>query len=225
MKIERMNIRFDIENDSQIAACSGTNCTPIDCCPDAGEYDYHIAPAGTNTEIPDIQCPELPPPLFVSTRYFTAYCPGDPSRSAIGMGQGVSDISQSDADAKALAAAQEAAESQLQCFDCAPQTIVEFTIDGGTQDLSAYFAVGEFEDSKHLPWRLQDIIVNQNIAVGTVDGNGTLEWVSNNAGYAHGSFDPITNVYTDNDSGPTTIQLQIGCNKDGIITWPDTPIY
>lgn len=225
MKIERMNIRFDIENDSQVAACSGTNCSPIDCCPDAGEYDYHIAPSGTNTEIPDIQCPDLPPPLFVSTRYFTAYCLGDPTRSAIGMGQGVSDISQSDADEKALQAAQDAAEAQLQCFDCATQVVFEFTIDGGAEDLSAYFAAGLFDDSVNRPWRLQDIIVNQNIATGIVDGTGTLEWVANNGDYAHGSFDPITNVYTDLGGGSTTVSLQIGCNTDGNITWPDTPPY
>lgn len=225
MKIERMNIRFDIENDSEIAACDGQNCAPIDCCPDAGEYDYHIAPSGTNTEIPNIECPDLPPPLFVSTRYYTAYCPGDPSRSAIGMGQGVSDISQGDADEKALQAAQEAAEAQLQCFSCTPQTVTQFTIDGGTEDLSAYFAVGEFNGSEHLPWRLQDVIVNHTIAVGIVDGAGTLEWVSNNGDYVHGSFDPITNVYTDNGGGSTTIQLQIGCNLNGDQTWPEIPPY
>ena len=225
IKVERLNIRFDIENDSQIAACSGTDCAPIDCCPDAGEYEYHIAPSGTNAEIPNIQCPDLPPPLFVSTRYFTAYCPGDPSRSAIGTGQGVSNISQSDADAIALENAQTAAESQLQCYDCTPQMIFEFTIDGGTQDLSAYFTVGEFADSVSLPWRLVDVIIGQQIATGIVDGDGTLEWVANNAGYTHGSFDPVTNVYTDLGGGATSIEIQIGCNNDGVITWPDTPIY
>lgn len=225
MKIERMNIRFDVENDSQVAACSGVNCDPIDCCPDAGEYDYHIAPAGRNTEIPDIQCPENPPPLFVSTRYYTAYCPNDRTRSVIGTGQGVSDISQADADSKALEAAQIAAEEQLQCYACTPQTLVQFTIDGGTEDLSAYFAAGLFEDSANQPWRIQDIIVNQTIATGIVDPTGTLEWVSNNAGYTHGSFDPVTNVYTDAGGGSTTIQLQIGCNNNGVQTWPDTPVY
>jgi hypothetical protein len=225
LKIERMNIRFDIENDSQIAGCMGVSCAPIDCCPDAGEYDYHIAPAGENTEIPAISCPELPPPLFTSTRFFTAFCPGDNSRSAIGQGQGVSDISQSDADNKALVAAQEAAEAQLQCFDCAPQNVYEFTINGGAEDLSAYFAAGQFESSANRPWRLQDVIVEQNIATGVVDADGTLEWTTNNAGYAHGSFDPMTNVYTDLGGGATTIKLQVGCNTNGVFTWPDSPAY
>jgi hypothetical protein len=225
LKIERMNIRFDVENDSQIAGCSGASCAPIDCCPDAGEYDYHIAPAGENTEIPAISCPELPPPLFTSTRFFTAFCPGDNSRSAIGQGQGVSDISQSDADNKALIAAQEAAETQLQCFDCAPQNVYEFTINGGTEDLSEYFVAGQFESSANRPWRLQDVIVEQNIATGVVDPDGTLEWTTNNAGYAHGSFDPVTNVYTDSGGGATTIKLQIGCNTNGVFTWPDSPAY
>lgn len=225
MKVERLNIRFTVEQDSELSACSGTNCAPIDCCPDAGEYDYHIAPAGTNTQIPNIPCPELPPPLFVSTRYYTAYCPNDRTRSAIGQGQGVSDISQADADQKALAAAQEAAQAQLQCFACTPETVVQFTIDGGTQDLSAYFASGVFLSSANQPWRLQDIIINQNIATGIVDATGTLQWTANNAGYAHGSFDPVTNVYTDLGGGATTIELQVGCNNGGRFTWPDTPIY
>jgi len=222
MKIERMNIRFDVENESQIASCSGTGCAPIDCCPDAGEYDYHIAPTGTNTEIPDVECPETPPPQFVSTRYFTAYCPNDRTRSAIGVGQGVSDISQGDADEIALANAQAAAEAQLQCFDCEPQLVYQFLIDGGAEDLSAYFAVGEFLDSVGLPWRLQDVITDENIATGVVDADGTLEWVANNAGYAHGSFDPVTNIYTDAGGGETTIELQIGCNLNGVYTWPDS---
>ncbi len=225
MKVERLNVRFDIEKDSEITACTGTNCTPIDCCPDAGEYDYHIAPTGTNTEIPDIECPEPPPPLFVSTRYFTATCPNDPTRSAIGQGQGVSDISQRDADEKALAAAQTSAETQLQCFPCIPYTLVTFTIDGGSVDLSEFFVPGSYPSSVHCPWRLYDTIVDQDIATGTVDPNGTLEWVANNAGYAHGSFDPVTNIYTDNDSGSTTISLQIGCSVNGVYIWPDTPIY
>lgn len=225
MKVERMNIRFDIENDSEVARCAGTDCTPINCCPDAGEYEYHIAPSGTNTEIPAIPCPDLPPPQFVSTRYYTARCPGDPARSAIGMGQGESNISQADADQKAEVAAQEAAEAQLICFDCRPVVLTAFTIDGGNVDLSAYFAVGEYPTLLNQPWRLQDIIVDQTIATGIIDPTGTLEWVSNNAGYTHGSFDPVTNVYTDLGGGSTTINLQIGCNDNGRFTWPDPPLY
>jgi hypothetical protein len=225
MKVERMNIRFDVERDSELTKCRGTSCAPIDCCPDAGAYDYHIAPSGTNTEIPNIPCPESPPPLFVSTRYYTATCPDDPTRSAIGQGQGVSDISQGDADRKALQAAQEAAEAQLICYGCTPQVPAHFTIDGGTEDLSEYFAAGYFNGSANQPWRLQDIIINVTIATGTVDATGTLEWVANNSGYTHGSFDPVTNVYTDNGGGSTTINLQVGCNKGGKFTWPDPPVY
>lgn len=225
MKVERLNIRFDVEKDSEIAACSGANCTPIDCCPDVGEYDYHIAPAGTNTEIPSIPCPDLPPPTFTSTRYYTAYCPNDRTRSAIGQGQGVSDISQSDADEKALIAAQEAAEAQLQCYNCVPEAVVNFAVDGGTEDLSAYFVAGYFVGFEGQPWRLQDVIVGQNIATGVIDATGTLEWVSNNAGYTHGSFDPVTNIYTDGGGGSTTIALERGCNNGGFYTWPDPPPY
>lgn len=225
MKVERLNIRFDIDNSAEVSECSGTNCQPIDCCPDAGEYDYHIAPAGTNTEIPDIPCPDPQPPIFVSTRYYTAYCPGDPTRSAIGMGQGVSDVSQADADQKALTAAQEAAEAQLQCFACTPQMVYEFVIDGGTEDLSEYFIEGGYTEFVNCPWRLFDIIIEETIAQGIIDENGDMEWVFNNADYTHGSFDPVTQVYTDAGGGSTTIQLQIGCSRNGLITWPPTDIY
>jgi hypothetical protein len=225
MKVERLNIRFDVENDSEVSACTGTNCTPIDCCMDAGEYDYHIAPSGTNTEIPEIPCPEPPPPLFVSTRFFTAYCPDDPTRSAIGQGQGVSDTSQADADNKAMLAAQEAAEAQLICFPCTAEVLINFTIDGGTQDLSSYFGMGNFPQSANRPWRLVDIITGVFIAVGIVDPAGTLVWTANNVDYTHGSFDSVTQIYSDNDSGPTTIELQLGCNKNGNVTWPEPPVY
>ncbi len=47
----------------------------------------------------------------------------------------------------------------------------------------------------------------------------------NNAGYVHGSFDPVTNVYTDLGGGSTTISLQIGCSRNGLITWPPNPVY
>lgn len=225
MKVERLNIRFDVERDSEVSACTGTSCTPIDCCPDAGEYDYHIAPSGTNTEIPDVPCPEPPPPLFVSTRFFTAYCPGDSTRSAIGQGQGVSDTSQADADNKALAAAQAAAEAQLICFPCDPDVIIRFTIDGGTQDLSSYFGIGGFTGSENRPWRLVDVITGVTISTGRINPAGTMEWIANNPGYTHGSFDETTQIYSDNDSGATTIELQLGCNKNGIFTWPEPPVY
>lgn len=225
MKVERLNIRFDIEESAELAKCSGTDCVPIDCCPYAGEYAYHIAPEGTNTEIPAIPCPTPEPPLFVSTRYYTAYCPNDPNRSAIGMGQGVSDISQSDADAKANQAAQEAAEAQLQCYQCNPTTAIRFAINGGSEDLSAFFAEGMWPAYPYNPWRLIDIITEVTISTGGVDANGTLEWTANNPGYTHGSFDPVTNVYTDSGGGSTIIELQIGCNKGGNFTWPRPDPY
>lgn len=225
MKVERLNIRFDVEQDSELAKCSGIECTPIGCCPDAGEYDYHIAPSGTNTEIPAIPCPTPEPPIFTSTRFYTAYCPNDPNRFAIGQGQGVSDISQADADEKASNAAIESAEAQLQCYECSPTTAVEFSINGGTEDLSEFFAEGLWTTYPNNPWRLEDVIINVTIATGIVNADGTLEWTANNPGYAHGSFDPVTNVYSDNGGGATTIELQIGCNKGGNFTWPRRPPY
>lgn len=221
-RVERMNVRFDVEQASEIAKCSGTTCKPIDCCPNETDYSYHIAPSGENTEIPDVQCSDLPPTLFVSTRFFTAYCPNDRSIYVTAQGQGVSEISQADADAKANAAAQANAEAQLQCYNCSPEVIYEFAIDGGTEDLNAFFAVGLFSANISQPWRLQDVITDQTIAYGFVNDDGTLE-TSGTFGppqYLHGEFDPVTNIYTDNGGGGTTIELQVGCNTGGPYVWP-----
>jgi hypothetical protein len=35
----------------------------------------------------------------------------------------------------------------------------------------------------------------------------------------------MTNVYTDLGGGATTIKLQVGCNTNGVFTWPDSPAY
>jgi hypothetical protein len=226
LRVERLNIRFDIEKEGEIAKCSGTDCKPIDCCPNANDYTYHIAPVGVNTEIPDVDCGVVPE-IFVSTRYFTAFCPGDPTRFATGIGQGVSDVSQADADAKALAAAQQNAENQLVCFSCEPESIFEFSINGGTEDLAAFFTAGLFSANATQPWRLQDVIIDQTIAYGFVNDAGTLE-TSGTFGppeYAHGSFDPVTNVYTDLGGGSTTIELQIGCNNGTNFVWPRRDPY
>lgn len=223
VKVERLNIRFDVEKDSEVSECSGTDCAPIDCCPDANDYGYHIAPAGVNTEIPDIPCPQIVPPVYVSTRFYTAYCPGDPTRFATAQGQGVSDVSQLDADNKAMANAQAAAEAQLECYSCTPEISYEFTINGGDEDLSGFFAEGIYSNSRGEPWRLFDYIIEQFIAMGVVDDTGTLEWQSNNAGYTHGTFDPVTNIYTDGGSGSTSIALEIGCNSGE--RWPRRPLY
>lgn len=227
VRVERMNIRFDVEKSAEVAKCSGTTCVPIDCCPNADDYAYHIAPAGENTEIPEMDCGIAPPPLYVSTRYYTAYCPGDPTRFVTAAGQGVSEVSQADADAKATAAAQANAEAQLVCYSCTPETIFEFSIDGGTEDLSVYFTAGLFGGYIGQPWRLQDIIVNQTIAYGYVDPDGTLV-TSGTIGpptYPHGEFDSGTNIYTDNGGGGTTIAMQLGCSNGGNNVWPDPPLY
>lgn len=222
MKVERMNLRFEIEQASQVAACMGKDCRQIDCCPDANDYTYHIAPTGTNTEIPNIGCPEQPIPSFTSTRFFTAWCP-DRSNSVTAQGQAISGVSQADADALALQAAAANAQAQLVCFECDPETIIEFTINGGVADLSSFFAEGQFNSNIDQPWRLYDIIIQQYIAAGTVDITGTLDTVTVYPDYTHGSFDASTNVYTDLGGGSTTIALELGCPNGP--TFPPHPPY
>lgn len=222
VKVERLNLRFDIEEASQLAECDGVDCSQIDCCPDITDYDYHIAPSGKNDEIPDIGCPEQPIPHFTSSRYFTARCPGGfPAVTA--QGQAESDISQADADQKALAAAQANAQSQLECDSCIAEEIFQFTINGGAVDLSEFFTEGRFLVNAGQPWRLYDIIVEQYIAAGIVDITGTLDTVTLYPDYTHGSFDAVTNVYTDLGGGSTTISLDLGCSRGP--TWPDHPVY
>jgi hypothetical protein len=220
-RVDRLNIRFDVVESAELPKCSGTSCKPIDCCPDVDDYSYHIAPSGTNAEIPDIPCPTPEPPLYVSTRYYTAYCPGDPTRFVTASGQATSEISQLDADNKAMATAQATAQAQLTCYACTPETIYQFSINGGDEDLSVFFGEGVFSAYIGQPWRLYDVIVLQTIATGVVNADGTLETVSTFPDYTHGSFDPVTNIYTDLGGGSTTIAMQLGCNIGGRYSWPD----
>lgn len=227
VKVEHFRVRMEIKEADEVSRCSEQNCERVSCCPDIDNFSYHIAPAGTNNDVPDIECPAIPEDIYRSTRYWTAYCPSIPGLFKTGVGQAESTISQEDADAKALAAAQENAEQLLSfvCPECDPFVMDSFVIDGGSQDLSSFFASGGFANNALQPWRLVDIFTLALIATGHVDEDGTL--VTDNAswGYEHGTFDPDTNTYTDDGGGSTTINLQMGCNINGSQTWPDSENY
>lgn len=222
MTINRLNVRMDLQTDSQIAKCILPNCNPIDCCPAADDYAYHIAPVGTNTEVPVV--PPDPQLVYTSTRIYQAVCEHFPSISVTATGQATSLISQADADQKAQQAAYNNAISQLVCPDCIPSTDADQFVDGGTIDYSLYFASGAYEGSQGRPWRIFDVTLNQFIAAGLVNDSGTLQWYTSYPN-SSGTFDPATNVYTDNGGGSTRIALQIGCNFSGTTVWPSPGGY
>lgn len=221
--VDRLNIRFELRTDSQIAECLGNNCEPVDCCPAENDYAYHIAPAGTNNEIPDVPVPPVQP--FVATRTVRICCPQLPTVCVTAQGQGESFVSQQDADNKAQQAAVANAQQMLVCPDCTPSVEFDFFIDGGVEDLSGFFTVGLYEGFTGRPWRLYDVLVDQYIAIGTVDDTGTLLTEATYDSFTHGTFDPNTNQYTDNDGGWTRIQLQLGCNIGGNYSWPQPGEY
>lgn len=213
MQVERMNIAMDVQEAKRVAECMGNNCQQIDCCPSANDYTYHIAPAGVNTEVPDLTCGDPPPPVYQSTRYWTACCADDGTNCVTAFGQGTSAVSQAAADAAALAAAQEAAAAQLLCPDCTSQVLLSFEASAGDYDLSAYFVEGALPNFKHQLFRLRDVLVGQDIAAGTVNAFGTLTTSTTYPEYTGGSFDPVTNIYTDFGPNTTIIQLQLGCTR------------
>lgn len=222
--VDRMNIRMEAVLNSQLAACLANNCDPVTCC--LGEYDfaYHIAPTGSNAEIPDVVCPVPPVVRFTSTRTVTIRCQDYPSMSSTAQGQAESSISQTDADAKALAVATANAQAALNCPQCSPETLDEFVIDGGARDLSAFFAVGAYVGNEGRPIRLQDLYVPATIFLGNVNASGTLEAVTFYA-YAHGTWDDTTKIYTDGGGSTTHIAFELGCNIGGTPSWPMTPVY
>lgn len=225
MQVDRMHIQMELQEAKRVAECMGSNCAQIDCCPSSNDYTYHIAPTGSNSEIPELSCGEPPPPVFQSTRYWTACCGGDDTNCATGFGQATSTVSQADADAAALAAAQQNAQDQLECVQCDPQVILSFEASAGVYDLSSYFVDGAYPTNVGAPIRLRDVLVGENIATGVVNIFGTLTMQATFPEYVGGTFDIPTSVYTDVGPGTTTIQLQIGCNKQGQQTFPEDPHY
>lgn len=148
----------------------------------------------------------------------------------MGMGQAESDVSQEAADQAAMARARTNAIALLTpqiCPVCQLQIIATNIVDGGDVDYSEYFQTGLFLQTPNQPWRLIDAITDALIATGHVEETGTLVVDNADYGYAHGTFDALTFTYSDNPAypGPTTLNLQLGCNVGGQISWPDPQGY
>lgn len=226
--VERLRARFEVRDADEVAKCIQQNCEPSGCCPNATDFAYHIAPVGTNSEVPDVPCPAPPTGRWTSIRYSTQYCSTVPGVYRTGMGQAESTISQEDADNKAMALAIQNALALLTpavCPQCSPVVLQADSVDGGAVNFSSFFAAGLFDTNTSQPWRLVDAITDALIATGHVDASGTLVTDIADYGYAHGTFDPATNIYTDNGGGATVINLQLGCNIGGEQTWPTPMSY
>ena len=236
--VDRMNIRFEVRPDGQIAECLGNNCDPIDCCPARMDYAYAIAPVGENKEIP--YPPEKPPtgkvqigtdangkPIYgwVATRTARVCCPSDGTICVIAQGQATSAVSQKAADDAATAAANANARAQLVCGTCQPAILYDsFVTIGDTIDFSGFFAPAQYSGDQLLPFRIVNVLTFDEIATGNVNDAGTLI-TSQVMDYAFGTFNPVTNIYTDTGAGSARIQLQIGCNYNGAYTWPEVFPY
>lgn len=230
MSVERLKVRLDIRDADETAGCIKTNCAPVTCCPNANDFSYHIAPAGENTEVPNVPCPPPPTDRFISTRYFTVFCPTVPGLYFTGVGQAESAISQADADANALQAAEANANAQLtdsNCPVCQPDNLAVNQVDGGEVDYSDLFTPGQYIVRANCPWRLIDAMTDALIATGHVNEAGTLVVDNADWGYVHGTFDATTKIYTDTPGqpGPTTLNFQLGCILNGIPTWPTPEGY
>lgn len=218
--VDRLNIRFYLIPDGQIAECLGNNCKPIDCCPAADDYAYHIAPVGENNEVPFI--PETPPTIYNATRTVRICCTNFPNVCVTAFGDATSVISQADADAKAQVNAQTNAEAALQCPECLPTTELDaFVSNGDVIDFNPYFVAGLYSSFTNRPIRIINVFTDELIASGSVTAAGTMviDQVFNT------DFDVSTGIYVDSGMGSARIMLQCGCNNGGIQTWPEVDPY
>lgn len=213
--VDRMNIRFELRPDGQIAECAKVNCLPIDCCPNANDYAYHIAPAGTNNEIPDV--PVVPTQPFIATRLVRLCCAQTPTVCVTGIGQATSTVSQADADALAQAAAQSNAQQMLTCDNCTPNVESDHVVTAGdTIDYNPFLVPGLYDGLQGKPVRIINVFTNDPIAYGSVDATGTIVLTQ----FFTTDYDIGTNIYTDPGPGSARITMERGCNPNGVDVFP-----
>lgn len=220
LTIDRLNIRFNLKPDGQLAECLGNNCEPIDCCPAVDDYAYHIAPEGENNKMP--VPPETPPPIFSATRWKRLCCPDFPGICVNASGSATSLLSQADADTRATQAALENATASLVCPECNPfiddDRIVE---ESDVVNYSAFFTAGRYSGFEGRPFRLVNIFNMEVFWYGHVDATGTLV-----AEQIYSSeYDGGTNILNYDGPGSGRMEIQCGCNPFGVDTWPTTPDY
>lgn len=217
-EIERLRWGFTANERDNYASCPKPLCRPILCCPYGDYFTYSIAPPGTNPNVPFIPTPSDVAIGFTSVQYYNAQCP-DGTGKVTGTGSAVSTISQEDADSHAFALAQQNAIAQLKCPSCDPQSLVQFTVQNSTFDLSAFFIVGYGPGIANRLWRLIDQQVLTVYASGYVDPSGTLI-VLNAITVGPDHFDPVTHIMTDSSGTLTPVALEVGCPSSGDTIWP-----
>lgn len=220
LTIDRLNVRFNLKPDGQLAECLGNNCEPIDCCPAMDDYAYHIAPAGENNAIP--VPPEVPIQPFSSTRWARLCCPDFPSICVNASGQAQSFTSQADADAKAQSQANMNAQTSLVCPECSGSVESDdWVVAGETIDFSGFLISGLYSGLEGKPVRILNVINDAPITYGHVDATGTIVFEQ----FYTTDYDQGTNIYTDSGVGSARVCLERGCNPFGQDTWPEIDPY
>lgn len=228
-QIQRMVFRFKPDDDpQQTADCNGnTSCAPVDCCPDAEAYQYQLAPVGVNPNVPFIPTPSDVEPVWNSTQQFTAQCPpGSTGNPVTESASASSNVSQEDADSKALQTAIRQATTQLRCSTCTPSTLVIVDVASmGTHDFSIYFAAGYITGAAGRAFRLIDAETMLLYASGLVDTTGTLVPTYARVTPGEGTFDIATSIYSNDSAVTIPVALEISCPTLSGDTWPSNPPY
>jgi hypothetical protein len=229
-EVERMAFRFENNPDRRMTQnCEDDRiCTPTFCCPYAGEYAYLIAPPGQNTNVPFIPQPSDVAQSWQATATFTATCPGGSSGSSVtATASYTSLISQNDAQVNANTLAQQKAAAGLVCSGCTPQTLITFSCQNSTVNLSAFFVSGYFPaGGDDQSWRLIDLETDAIYASGIVDSTGTLDVL-----YAlttgDETFDATTFIFTSSGGSLAAVGLEVACNSPGgpVFPNPTNPYY
>lgn len=224
--VERMRVKFERQEDQDSVQCPSTECDNVTCC-DEDDFEYHIATCGINTEVPVLPIPSDVDQSFTSTRSFIATCPpGSVGDSAFRTVTVISNISQADADQKALAQAQAQAVAALNCINCDSAELLRFIANSNDTDLSSFFQAGIYSENDYFrPFRLIELVTDIEYANGFVDTTGTLVIVWVLPGYCT-YLNPGTFVFHDCGITDAHMSLQLACltPSEGP-AWPDTPLY
>lgn len=230
-KVESLFFWFDRDTQERRKECEANPCEPVDCCPAANDYTYHIAPEGENNNIPELPIPSDVAIVYSAVKDFTAHCPqGTIGSPVTATGTASSTISQVDADIKALEKARAAANQLIQCRTCNGRILDTQTVNNASYDFSGFFEPGQFAGEEDHPFRLIDTATLTVYAVGIVDSTGTL---TATYGLSTGAdtFDVTTKMFTDTSGTSPIVSLQLGCPGNGggasggDVGWPDPDLY
>jgi hypothetical protein len=217
--VQSLAYRFESEKNPVACKVVGGGCEPISCC-DPDEYGYHIAPAGDNSEVPNIPIPSDVTPTYQGVQSYTARCPDGLNGDAVTItASATSTISQSDADMKAKELAVQLAQAQLICGNCSATVMLTFTVNNSSYDLSELFEE-TYEDSIGNPWRIIDQETLAIYANGAVSADGTMEVTFYQAD-GDTTFDPATFTLTDLSGTNVPVAVQMACpGPDGVVFPP-----